>query len=327
MPSIPLNQKVENPKKTGIPERMPLVVIIGPTAVGKTNISIQLAERLDGEIISADSRLFYIGMDIGTAKPSPDDRARVPHHLIDVAEPDETWSLAVFQKQGFRSIEDILVRGHLPFIVGGTGQYIRAVIQGWNLPEVEPHPSMRAVLEKWSVEIGYQGLHDRLAVLDPDAASNIDPRNLRRTVRALEVTLSTGRRFSTQRRRGKSPYDTLLLGLTRPRTELYTRIDSRIETMIETGLIAEVQVLLDRGYSTQLPAFSAIGYREIISYLEGEITLDEAVEQIKRATRTFVRRQANWFKKDDPDIIWFTIGQNTVDELEKTITAWYRTLK
>jgi tRNA dimethylallyltransferase len=186
---------------------------------------------------------------------------------------------------------------------------------------------MRAVLEKWSVEIGYQGLHDRLAVLDPDAAGNIDPRNLRRTVRALEVTLSTGRRFSTQRRRGKSPYDTLLLGLTRPRTELYTRIDSRIETMIETGLIAEVQVLLDRGYSTQLPAFSAIGYREIISYLEGEITLDEAVEQIKRATRTFVRRQANWFKKDDPDIIWFTIGQNTVDELEKTITAWYRTLK
>ena len=209
--------------------KSPLVVIIGPTAVGKTGLSIQLAERTGGEIVSADSRLFYRGMDIGTAKPTLADRARARHHLIDVADPDQVWSLALFQERARLAIEEIHARGRLPFLVGGTGQYVRAVTHGWQIPEVAPNPPLRLALESWAQEIGPHGLHARLARLDPEAAGNIDPRNLRRTVRALEVILTTGKRFSKQRRQGPPLYQTLTLGLTRPRPELYVRIDARID--------------------------------------------------------------------------------------------------
>jgi len=300
----------------------PLVVILGPTAVGKTEIAIQLAERLDGEIVSADSRLFYRGMDIGTAKPTLAERDRVPHHLIDVADPNQVWNLAIFQRQARRAIADIHARGQLPFLVGGTGQYIRAVTQGWQVPEAQPSPRLRSALENWAAQIGQDGLHARLAVLDPDAAAAIDPRNLRRTVRALEVILSTGRLFSGLRRRKASPYRLLLLGLNRPRPELYARIDARIQTMLAEGLVEEVRTLLERGYSPDLPTMSAIGYGEIIAYLQGGITLEEAVEHMKRATRTFVRRQANWFKPSDPEIHWFEIGEGSVDQLERTVREW-----
>jgi len=297
----------------------PLIVILGPTAVGKTEISIQLAKRLNGEIVSADSRLFYRGMDIGTAKPSCQDREEIPHHLIDVADPDEIWSLAQYQKRAMSAIDNILKNGRIPFLVGGSGQYIRSIVEGWVIPKVPPDEGLRRALEAWALEVGEDGLHNRLAVLDPVAAANIDQRNLRRTIRALEVILRTGDKFSAQRLRGRGQYHSLQLGLIRPRSELYKRIDSRIEIMLENGFENEVRGLLDRGYSPDLPTMSAIGYREMTEYIQGKVSLDEALTLMKRSSRIFVRRQANWFKENDPDIRWFRVTANIVDEMEQTI--------
>ena len=297
----------------------PLVVILGPTAVGKTETALQLAERLDGEIISADSRLFYRGMDIGTAKPSAQELARVPHHLVDVADPDEIWSLAMFQQAAHAAIAEIQGRGRLPFLVGGTGQYIRAVTEEWEIPGAAPNHPLREALENWAVQVGPAGLHDRLAILDPEAAARIDPRNLRRSIRALEVILQTGEKFSSQKSRGISRYRLLQLGLNRPRPELYARIDARIQGMLDAGFVAEVQALLAAGYGPELPSLSAIGYHQMIQYLQGEIDLAEAVMLMKRITRQFVRRQANWFKPDDPQINWFSAGSEAVDQMESVI--------
>lgn len=302
--------------------RPPVVVIVGPTAVGKTEVALELASRLEGEIVSADSRLFYRGMDTGTAKPTPEERRRVPHHLIDVADPGDTWSLALFQQEARRAIAGIHARGRLPFLVGGTGQYVRAVIQSWDLPRVPPSPALRLALEGWAAEVGPQGLHARLAVLDPAAAAQIDYRNLRRTVRALEVILTTGRRFSEQRQAGPSPYRLFLAGLTSPRPELYARIDARVDAMLAAGLVEEVRGLLEKGYPPDLPAMSGIGYREIIAHLQGKVSLEEAVAQIKRDTRLFVRRQANWFKPTDPEIHWFPAGPSAADEIETALRLW-----
>jgi tRNA dimethylallyltransferase len=300
----------------------PLIVILGPTAVGKTEISLELAIRLNGEIVSADSRLLYRGMDLGTAKPSLAERQRVPHHLIDVTDPDQTWSLALYQKEARKAISSIHDRERLPFLVGGTGQYIKAIIEEWEIPKVAPASGLRKALEKWSLEIGKEGLHKRLASLDPRAAANIDHRNLRRTIRALEVILLTGRAFSHQRLRGDSPYHTLQIGLNRPREELYERIDQRIDVMLQAGFVDEVRQLLAQGYSPDLPNLSAIGYREIIAYLHGQANLEEAVTHIKRATRVFVRRQANWFKYQDPEIHWFEAGTKPVEQIEGLIHKW-----
>lgn len=293
----------------------PLILIIGPTAVGKTELSIQLAERLNGEIVSADSRLFYRGMDIGTAKPTPEEMARVPHHLIDVADPDEIWSLAVFQQKATEIIADIHARGKLPLLVGGTGQYVRAVTEGWTPPVVKPDPRLRKVLEKLAKEKGIFWLHEGLKINDPTAAGKIDPRNVRRTVRALEVTLTTGKPFSQQRGQSDSPYDLLTIGLKRSRDELYQRVDERIEAMFESGFIDEVRGLLEEGYSPDLPTMSAIGYRECVRVIKGELSIEQAKVEMRRATRVFVRRQANWFKEDDPDIYWFEAGQENLDKL------------
>jgi tRNA dimethylallyltransferase len=306
--------------------KIPLVVILGPTAVGKTEIAIQLAKRFDGEIISADSRLFYRGMDIGTAKPTIQERSRVPHHLIDVANPDEIWNLALFQLEANKAIHRIYENHHLPFLVGGTGQFLRSIIEGWKIPSVEPNPRLREVLSRWSNRVGPVKLHSKLSALDPQAANSIDPNNVRRTVRALEVILSTGKRFSDQKSRGYRLYDPLLLGLTLPRVELYQRIDERITRMINSGFIDEVRRLLDLGYSPDLPTLSAIGYGEIVVYIQGKITLDEAILLIKRRTRTFVRRQANWFKKNDPDIHWFQMAKDTMKVMEKLIDNWLTTM-
>jgi tRNA dimethylallyltransferase len=309
-----------------------LVLIIGPTAVGKTELAIQLAERLDGEIVSADSRLFYRGMDIGTAKPTTEERARVPHHLIDVADPDETWSLAVFKQQAAKVIADIAGRGKLPLFVGGTGQYARAVTEGWMPPEVKPDERLRDELVRLALskvegmkdEKGADWLHAKLHQLDPVAAEKIDARNVRRTVRALEVILTTGVRFSEQRRQSDSPYNLLTIGLKRPRMELYQRVDERIEAMFAAGLIEEVRGLLEMGYSPDLPTMSAIGYRESIRVIKGQWDIEQAKVEMRRATRVFVRRQANWFKESDPDIHWFEASQeNVVRLIEGFIRSHY----
>lgn len=299
--------------------KQPLIVIVGPTAVGKTSVSITLAQRLNGEIVSADSRLLYRGMDIGTAKPTEEEMQGVPHHMIDVADPDERWNLAIYQRTAYQIIDAILERGHLPFLVGGTGQYIRAIIEGWNIPPQRPDLAMRDALNLWAETIGAEGLHKRLAALDPDAAAKIDYRNMRRVVRALEVIFKTGERFSDLRRKQECPYEPIVLGIDRPREELYERVDQRIEDMLDGGLVEEIRGLLEAGYSPNLSTMSAIGYSEIIQYLQGEISYEEAIILIKRNTRTFVRRQANWFKPDDPRINWFEAGDNLVEEMETTI--------
>jgi tRNA dimethylallyltransferase len=297
----------------------PLLLIVGPTAVGKTELAIQLAERLNGEIVSADSRLFYRGMDIGTAKPSLVEQMRVPHHLIDIANPDEIMSLAVFQQKAHEVISDIHTHNKLPFLVGGTGQYVRAVTEGWTPPEVLPNDQLRAELVRMKEERGMNWLYEKLKSLDPVAAEKIDARNFRRTIRALEVILTTGRKFSEQRGQSESPYHLITIGLTRPRAELYARVDARIESMFANGFLDEVKSLLERGYSPTLPTLSAIGYRECVEVLEGKIMLEGAKRAIRRMTRIFVRRQANWFKESDPLILWFRAEDGIADKIENNI--------
>lgn len=301
---------------------IPFVIIVGPTAVGKTEIALQVAGRVNGEIVSADSRLFYRGMDIGTAKPSLAERERIPHHLIDIADPDQVLSLAVYQRMASEAVRDIHQRQRLPILVGGTGQYIRAITESWDMPRIEPNQRMREVLAQWVDDIGAEGLHARLAAIDPDAAGNIDWRNVRRTIRALEVIFISGRRFTAQRKRIQPPRHILQIGLTRPRSELFERIDRRIQLMLDAGFVDEVRRLLARGYSKDLPTLSAIGYREIISYIQGTSTLDEAVVAMKRKTRIYVRRQANWFKQESAEIRWYQVDEQTVDQLSADIQAW-----
>jgi len=293
----------------------PLIVIVGPTAVGKTELSVRLAKKLDGEIVSADSRLFYRGMDIGTAKPTQVEMDDVHHHLINIAEPDDEWSLARYLPRAQHIINDILTRGNIPFLVGGTGQYVQAIVKGWDLPKIKPDPRLRQILSEWAAEVGTNGIRSRLEVLDPDAAANIDGPNLRRMVRALEVILSSGKKFSSQKNKKGSSFRILQIGLIRPREELYQRIDLRIDRMIEEGLIQEVQSLLEAGYSGQLSSMSAIGYKQIGTYLSGEISLDEAIRQIRSKTRKYVRQQANWFKQNDEDIHWFSAADDPFKEI------------
>ena len=319
---MPSPELYASPTQDRSPGQSSLILIVGPTAVGKTEAAIQLAQLLNGEIISADSRLLYRGMDIGTAKPSLAERRRVPHHLIDVANPDQVWGLATFQHAAHEAIAGIHQRGRLPLLVGGTGQYIRAVIEGWDIPKAAPDPHLRQALEHWAEQIGPDGLHSRLAALDPQAAASIDPRNVRRTVRAVEVILSTGQRFSTQRQRQPTPYRTLQIGLTCPRPELYARIDARIHAMIETGFLQEVEALLARGYSPDLPTLSAIGYGEMVQHLQGKLSMEEAIALMKKRTRIFVRRQANWFKEADPQIHWFQMQEQTIPEIAALIQNW-----
>ncbi len=300
----------------------PLVVIVGSTAVGKTEIAIQVAEQVGGEIVSADSRLFYKGMDIGTAKPGPEERLHAAHHLMDVFEPDQPWSLAGYQLKAMEVIREVQQRGRLPLLVGGSGQYVRAVVEGWLPPAQAADPRLRAALEAWGRQVGPSELHRRLAILDPAAAQVIDAPNLRRTVRALEVIFLSGVRFSDQRRKTSRPFDTLMIGLTRPRDELYARVDARIEGMLAAGFVEEVRGLLEKGYSPDLPTLSAIGYREICAYLAGKMSMDEAIVQMKRLTRRYVRQQGAWFREEDEFIHWFRVEDDTAVKVVELVKDW-----
>jgi tRNA dimethylallyltransferase len=289
--------------------------------VGKTALSLHLAQALAGEVVSADSRLFYRGMDIGTAKPTPEERARVPHHLIDVAEPDETVGLAEFQERAYSAIGEVHARGKLPLLVGGTGQYVRAVVEGWRIPRVPPDPALRAKLEMEAEREGAEELHARLARLDPDAAQRIDARNVRRVVRALEVCLLTGRPISEQQGKRPPPYRILQIGLTMERAALYARADRRAEAMIAAGLEEEVRRLVEAGYGWELPAMSGLGYAQFKPYFEGQATLEQVVAEIQRATHRLIRHQYNWFRPDDPAIRWFDAADTTAEEIEEAIRS------
>ncbi len=303
-------------------ESIPVVVVLGPTAVGKTDIAIRLAEALGGEIVSADSRLIYRGMDIGTAKPTPSQRKRVPHHLIDVTDPETPWSLAVYRAVTKEVLREIDGRGRLPLLVGGTGQYLTALLEGWVPPGKSADKTLRRKLEKIAEEEGPQALHDRLKQADPRAAARIDFRNVRRVVRALEIYHATGLPPSVARKKEPSGLLDLRIGLNLPRKELYARIDARIDAMMQAGLADEVRTLLARGVSPDVPAMSAIGYRQIVRFLQGDVTEEDAVREIRRATRQFVRRQANWFRADDPRIHWFVARSGVEEDILATIRSW-----
>ena len=295
--------------------KKPVVIITGPTAVGKTRISLSIAEKLKGEIISADSRLFYRGLDIGTAKPTLADRKRVLHHLIDIAEPDETLSLAVFQQSVYRISEQLWEREKIPFLVGGTGQFIRAIMEGWVVPPQEPDRALRQKIVEWGNEIGADILHEKLQMIDPAAAEKIEAGNLRRTVRAFEVIFSTGDLFSSQQQRHERGFKYKVVGLNLDRKMLYQRIDERINQMFVDGFVDEVRSLIDKGFDPSLPALSAIGYKEVIAYLQGKMSMDEVIVLMKRRTRSYVRRQANWFKPDDPRIKWFEFNDDVESDI------------
>lgn len=289
--------------------RRPLLVLAGPTAVGKTALSLRLAEAFQGEIVSADSRLFYRGLDIGTAKPSPLEQAQVPHHLIDICAPDETLTLGEYQDLAYEIIARIQAREHLPMLVGGTGQYIMAVVEGWGIPRVPPQPRLRAALE----DVGGPELARWLAKLDPEAAERIDARNVRRVVRALEVTLVSGRPITQLQEKQPPPYDICIVGLSRDREALYERIDERVDQMMSAGLLGEVRALRDAGYDPRLPALSGLGYRQLLDHLAGKLSLAEAVERIKFETHRFARQQNTWFREDDPRINWFEMSEPGVE--------------
>jgi tRNA dimethylallyltransferase len=298
----------------------PLLAIVGPTAVGKTALSIGLARALGGEIVSADSRQVYRGMDIGTAKPTPQERALAPHHLIDMVDPDAEFSLATYQDAAYAAIADIAARGHLPLLVGGTGQYLAAVLEGWQVPRVAPDQELRAQLEQEAARIGAQALHQRLAAVDPAAAAAIQATNVRRVIRALEVYQLTGQPISAQQAKVAPPFAARTLWLTRPAAQLYARIDTRVDAMLRDGLAEEVRGLLGRGYGWHLPAMSSLGYREFQPYLQGQATLEQAVERLKFDTHAFARRQKAWFRRL-PDLTQMTAD---APDLEARALAWWR---
>lgn len=286
--------------------RPPLVVITGPTGVGKTALSLEIARRFQGEIIGADSRQIYLGMDIGTAKPTPAEQAQAPHHLIDLCPPDRTLTVAEYQQLAYAAIAEIHGRGHLPLLVGGTVLYLRAVVEGLRIPEVPPNPDLRAELEACLAMEGRAALFARLQAVDPATAAVIDAQNPRRVLRALEIFLTTGKPKVELEGADPPPYAILQVGLTRPRAALYDRIDARVAQMVDEGLVEETARLLAAGYSPTLPAMTSLGYREIGAYLRGEMDLAAAVARIQIETHRYVRHQETWFRRL-PNVTWFDL--------------------
>jgi tRNA dimethylallyltransferase len=274
-----------------------LIAIFGPTAAGKSALAISVSEELGGEIVSADSRQVYRYMDIGTDKPGTEEQARIPHHMIDLVDPDESFTLALYQEQAYVAIDDILSRGRLPVLVGGTPLYINSVIEGWNIPRVEPDLILRAALEAEALMNGPATLYSRLKEIDPQAARNILPTNSRRIIRALEVIKQTGQAISAQQTKQPPPYNILPIRLECERSVLYKRIDDRVDNYIARGLVEEVEALHSMGYSFDLPSMSGIGYRQIGDYLQGLATLADAIQRTKWDTHAFVRHQGNWFRR------------------------------
>ncbi|MDD5382651.1 MAG: tRNA (adenosine(37)-N6)-dimethylallyltransferase MiaA [Candidatus Margulisbacteria bacterium] len=280
-----------------------MLILLGPTAAGKTKLAIELAKKLNGEIISADSMQVYRGMDVGTAKPTLEERQGLPHHLIDVLDPDEPWTVSDFVEQANKLTKDIVFRGKVPLIVGGTGLYLWSLLEGFSFPIAPADKELRAKLEKEQLT----ALYSRLTAIDPAAAEKIHPNDKKRIIRALEVYELTGRPIShsqATRDPGLVTRDQLLIGLNLPREELYSRIDQRVDSMIEKGLIEEVTGLLAKGYSKELPSFQALGYKEAVEYLAGKWTKEQMIAELKKRTRHFARRQMTWFKRFN-NVRWF----------------------
>ena len=298
-----------------------LVVLIGPTAVGKTALSLALARRLDAEIISGDSMLFYRGFDIGTAKPTKEERAAVPHHFIDILAPEASFNVMDFQRLAREEIGRIAARGKLPLVVGGTGLYIKSLLEGYVFNETSGDRAYREKLERLAQEKGKAFVHGLLQEADPETAARLHVNDFRRVVRALEVVSLGNEHISGQREAagGELAYDAYVIGLRRERQALYARIEERVDAMLEAGLADEVRSLLAEGVPRDCPAMKGIGYREMLAYLAGSMDLPLAAEEIKKATRHFAKRQLTWFRKM-PYVHWYAASQGEELLLEKICT-------
>jgi tRNA dimethylallyltransferase len=284
-----------------------LLVIIGPTAVGKTKLSVEMAKQFNGEIISGDSMQIYRFMDIGTAKIKDDEMDGIPHHLIDIRNPDESFSVAEFQQLVRAKISELAKRGKLPIIVGGTGLYIQSVLYDYQFSDAPADETFRQELEEKASRIGSDALHLELSAIDPESALQIHPNNVRRVIRALEIYHCTGKTMSEDRlaQQPDLRYNTALVGLTMERELLYERINSRVELMLEEGLLEEVKALHEQGLHT-CQSIQAIGYKEIYDFLDGKVTLDKAVENLKQNSRRYAKRQLTWFH-NKMDVEWFNM--------------------
>jgi len=297
-------------------EQKPLIVLTGPTAVGKTKLSIALAKAVNGEIISADSMQVYRHMDIGSAKIAPNEMQGIPHHLIDILEPTESFNVVLFQQLVDECLKGIYERGHIPILAGGTGFYIQAVLRGIDFTENEEDAAFREELEELAKEKGALMLHDRLKRVDPKAAEEIHPNNVKRVIRALEYHKLTGACISEHnelQRQKKKIFRSCYFVLNDDRERLYQRIECRIDEMLKQGLVEEVQALYDMGCRKGMVSMQGLGYKEILSYLEGEISLPEAISLLKRDTRHFAKRQLTWFRREE-DVIWINKDAFSYDE-------------
>lgn len=292
-------------------KKKPMIILTGPTAVGKTDLSIQLAKAINGEIISADSMQVYRHMDIGSAKVTPEEMDGVCHHLIDVLEPEEEFNVVVFQKLAKEALTGIYERGHIPIIVGGTGFYIQALLYDIDFTENDGDTAIRRELEKLAQTQGAGCLHQMLQEIDPESAAAIHQNNVKRVIRAIEFYRQTGKKISLhneQEREKQSPYQFLYYVLDTDRKTLYERIDRRVDLMMEHGLVDEVKHLADMGCTRDMVSMQGLGYKEILDYLSGEIPLEEAVYILKRDTRHFAKRQITWFKRER-DVRWLELEQ------------------
>jgi len=285
-----------------VKEKKPdLLVLLGPTASGKTKLSIDLALELNAEIISADSRMIYKEMNIGTAKPNIDERKKIPHHLIDIISPDEKFTASDFKKLTYQKIEEIKKQGKLPFLVGGTMLYIDSIVYNYNFGNTKPDPQIRLELEQKTTEELYKKLLEK----DPEHAQKIEKNNRRHIIRPLEIIIQTGKKISKQKKKDKSLYNSLKIGLRVEKDKLHKRINSRVQEQIKTGLIEETKNLANK-YNYSLPSMTGLGYKQIGFYLENKLKLEEATEILQRDTRRFAKRQITWWKRDKK-IIWFDI--------------------
>jgi tRNA dimethylallyltransferase len=301
--------------------RARIVVLTGPTGVGKTDLAVRLVERFGGEIVSADSRQVYKYLDIGTAKPTPDELRRAHHHLIDYVDPAELYSVTCYFDAADPVLQDVLARGQIAWVVGGSWHYIQALVDRIEPPRVPPNPGLRAELEAFAASEGPEALHSRLAEHDPVAAASIERRNVRRVVRALEVTLTVGRPFSEIGRERGTPLPALRMVLTRPRAEVYARVDERVDAMIAAGWLDEARSLLARGYDASLPSLSSHGYREMIAVAKGTMSLADAAQHTKFAIHSYVRRQDLWLKKRS-EYQWVTAGEEAFERASGLVEGY-----
>ncbi|WP_221564515.1 tRNA (adenosine(37)-N6)-dimethylallyltransferase MiaA [Alkalihalobacillus sp. TS-13] len=290
-----------------------LVVIVGPTAVGKTKTSIEIAKAFDGEIINSDSMQVYQGLDIGTAKIKEQEKEGIPHHLFDIRNPDEDYSAADFQNDAQQKIKELHDKGRLPVMVGGTGLYIRAVTHGYEFTDVTADPEYREKLEAYARANGAEALHDQLKQADEKRASQIHPNNVRRVIRALEIHHTTGSLESPiNQSEEESPFNLITIGLTMDREQLYERINLRVDLMMEEGLLDEVKALYEAGVRNK-QAVQAIGYKELYAYLEGQCSLEEAITTLKRNSRRYAKRQLTWFRHQ-MEVEWFDMTNGSINE-------------